>query len=255
MSKRLYPPVHPQSVGEVLDTAFHIFAASLLKTLPYGILLILAGQLANIYNLATGRPLRSHPPDAPSVLASVVSFIAVATIWAAMILRQRAIAQAEPSSMRGELARALRILPQILAQFILTFAALAVGFVLLVLPGVYLLVALSMALPALVLEHRGPIEAMKFSVHLMRGHWWRTFGIFTITLVIMIVFYFLAAVLVVVAVQFIRGADVALTTAAATVLIIALGAFSAPYGTATALAVFGDLQVRDAAAADGHAEN
>jgi uncharacterized membrane protein len=157
--------------------------------------------------------------------------------------------------MRGELARALRILPQILAQFILTFAALAVGFVLLVLPGVYLLVALSMALPALVLEHRGPIEAMKFSVHLMRGHWWRTFGIFTITLVIMIVFYFLAAVLVVVAVQFIRGADVALTTAAATVLIIALGAFSAPYGTATALAVFGDLQVRDAAAADGHAEN
>jgi Flp pilus assembly protein protease CpaA len=66
----------------------------------------------------------------------------------------------------------------------------------------------------------------------------------------MIVFYFLAAILVVVAVQFIRGADVALMTAAARVLINLLAAVSFPYGVATSLAVFGDLHTRDAAAAD-----
>jgi len=251
---RLYPPVRPQSVSEVLDTAFHIYTASLLRVLPFGILMILAGQLVNIYSLATGRPLRSHPHDAPTGLVYAIGIIAVTTIWAAMILRQRAIVQAESTSMRAELARAVRALPGIVPLAILMAVAFIIGIALLIAPGVYLFVALSMAMPALVLEHKGPIEAMKFSLHLIRGRWWRTLGIFLVTAVVVIVFYFLAAILVVVAVQFIRGADVALTTAAATVLIIALGAFSAPYGTATALAVFGDLRVRDAAAADGAAE-
>jgi hypothetical protein len=254
MSKRLYPPLRPQSVSEVLDSAFHIFAATLFKTLPYGILLILSGQLVNIYNLATGRPLRSPWHDATSALLSFVSLIAVAPILGATLLRQRAIAQGQPSFMRAEFAQALRLLPQILAVLLLPALAVLLGLVLLVLPGVYLGVALSVAMPALLLEHKGPIAAMKFSLHLMRGNWWRTAGIYTITLILMIVFYFLAAILVVVAVQFIRGADVALMTAAARVLIIVLAAVSFPYGAATTLAVFGDLQSRDATAADGRAQ-
>jgi hypothetical protein len=251
MLKRLYPPLRPQSVSEVLDSAFHIFAATLLKTLPYGILLILSGQLVNIYNLATERPLQSAWHDATSALLSFVSFIAVAPILGATLLCQRASAQGQPSFMRTEFAQALRLLPQIAAVLLLAGLAILLGFILLVLPGLYLCVALSLATPALLLAHKGPIDAMKFSLHLIHGHWWRTAGIYAITLVIMIVFYFLAAILVVVAVQFIRGADVALMTAAARVLIIVLAAFSFPYGTATTLAVFGDLQWRDAAATDG----
>jgi hypothetical protein len=250
MSQRLYPPARPQSISEVLDTAFQIFAISLLKTLPYGILTILAGQLGNIYNLATGRPLGpAWPHDAPSGLVYVASLILVPTLWAAMILRERAIAQGELNSMGAELARALRTIPTLLPMAIFMAVAVAVGIVLLVVPGVYLFIALSMAVPALVLERKGPIDAMKFSVHLMRGYWWRTLAIFLVTAVIVMVFYILAVVLVAIAVQFARGADVALVTAAATVLIIALGAFSTPFIAATALAVFGDLQVRHAAGA------
>jgi hypothetical protein len=253
MLTRLYPPLRPQSVSEVLDSAFHIFAAALFKTLPYGILLILSGQLVNIYNLASGRALQSAWHDATSALLSVVSLIAVAPILGAMILRQRAIAQGQPSFMGVEFTHALRRLPQILAVLLLAAAAILLGLLLLILPGLYLGVALSLALPALLLEQKGPIDAMKFSLHLIRGHWWRTAVIYTITLVLMIVFYFLAAILVVVAVQFIRGADVALMSAAARVLIIVLAAVSFPYGLATSLAVFGDLRARAAAAADGRA--
>jgi Uncharacterised protein family (UPF0259) len=256
MLKRLYPPLRPQSVSEVLDTGYHIFAASVFRTLPYGILLILAGQLVNIYNLATGRPLRSHP-DAVSLLLSLVGFVAVGALWGALMLHQRAIAQGQRGSMRAELARVLHMLPQLMGLVIVVTVVVVLGLVLLVVPGFYLLVALSLATPLLVFEGRGPINALNLSRHLMRGHWWRTAGIYTITLVVTIVFYFLGAILVVVAVQLIHGADVALTTAAARVLIIALGAFSFPYTTATQLAVLGDLQVRAAAAAvaDGGAEN
>jgi hypothetical protein len=152
-----------------------------------------------------------------------------------------------------EFTQALRRLPQILAVLLLAAVAILLGMVLLILPGLYLGVALSLALPALLLEQMGPIDALKFSLHLIRGHWWRTAVIYTITLVLMIVFYFLAAILVVVAVQFIRGADVALMSAAARVLIIVLAAVSFPYGLATSLAVFGDLRARAAAGADGRA--
>jgi hypothetical protein len=246
MSLRLYPPLRPQSVSEVLDTAFHIFAASLLKNLPYGILLILAGQLVNIYSLATGRPLSALPHDASSGLVYAVSLVAVCTIWIAIILRQCAIAQGETHSMRAELTRALRIVPQIVVLAVLSIAAFAVGFVLLVVPGIYLLVALSVAVPALVLQRRSPIDAMRFSVHLMRGSWWRTLAVFVVTLTILFVFYILAIILAAVAVQFARGADIALVTAAATVLIIALGAFTTPFFAAALLAVFGDLLARQA---------
>jgi Membrane domain of glycerophosphoryl diester phosphodiesterase len=255
MLKRLYPPRRPQSVGEVLDTGFSIFAASLLKTLPYAVLMILVGQLVNIYNLATGHPLQSRVHDVRSGVMLLLGYIIQAPIGAAMMLRQRAIAQAEPDSMRAQLGHALRIVPQILAIGPILGLAFAVGFVLLVVPGLYLLVALSLAMPALILEGKSLIDALKYSLHLTRGHWWHTAGVYTITLVITIVFYFLGAVLVAASVQFMRGADVALTTAAARVLMIALAAVSFPYFTATALAMLGDLKVRDAAAAAGHAEN
>lgn len=255
MLQRLYPPLRPQSIGEVLDTAFQIFALSLLKTLPYGILTILAGQLGNIYNLATGHALGPWPHDAPSALVYVMSLILVPMLWTAMILRQRAIAQAESISMRAELARALGTIPALLPLAIFMTLAVAVGIVALVLPGIYLLVALSMAVPALILEKKGPIDAMRFSVQLTRDRWWRTLAIFLVTGVIVIVFYILAVVLVAIAVQFARGADVALVTATATVLIIAVGAFSSPFAAATALAVFGELQVRHAAAAPAEAEH
>lgn len=249
MSMRLYPPVRPQSVSEVLDTAFQILAVSLVRTLPYGILMILAGQLGNIYNLATGRPVGPQVPhDAPSALVYVLSIIAALTLWSALFLRQRAIAGGEPYSMRVELSRAVRMLPTLLPLAFCTAAAVAVGTVLLILPGIYLLVALSMAVPALVLASKSPIEAMKFSIQLVRGHWWRTLAIFAVTVIIVIVFYVLAIVLVAIAAQFARGADIALVTAAATVLIIALSAFVKPLVAAMLLAVFADLELRHAAA-------
>ena len=192
MLKRLYPPLRPQSVGEVLDTGFQIFAASLIKTLPYGVVMILAGQLGNIYNLASGRPLgRFTPRDLPSSVVYVVSLVALSALF------------------------------------------------------------MSMAFPALVFERQGPIDALAYSRRLVRGNWWRTNAILVVTIVMLAVFYFLVLVLAAIAVQFARGADLVLVSAASTVLVIALGAFSTPFFTAMTLAQFGNLKVRHAAVAAG----
>ena len=57
MSSILYPPARPQSIGEVLDSAFRIFKVTLLRCLPYGVLATVANQLQNIYLIMSGRAL------------------------------------------------------------------------------------------------------------------------------------------------------------------------------------------------------
>src|SRR5688572_21123353 len=51
----LYPPDGPQTIGQVLDAGFRIFKVSLVRCLLFGALAMIAGQLPNIYSLATGK--------------------------------------------------------------------------------------------------------------------------------------------------------------------------------------------------------
>jgi hypothetical protein len=251
MSERLYPPARPQLISEVLDTAFKIFSVSLLKTLPYGMLITLAGQVVNIYNLVTGRLVRRvFPQDATGWVLYAVGVVLTLTLWAALVLRQRAIAAGAPVAMPAELALALRRVPALVALTLLNMLVVGVGVVLLVIPGLYLLVALWMALPLLILEGSGPIAAMQSSLRLVRGNWWRAFAMLLVMIAIYFVFIVLGIFIVAMAVQLERGADIAVVTATSTVFAISLGAFIGPLFAAVMLAVLGDLQVRRAATAN-----
>ncbi|HSY07840.1 MAG TPA: hypothetical protein VK820_04815 [Steroidobacteraceae bacterium] len=252
MSARLYPPARPQLISEVLDTAFKIFSVSLLKTLPYSMLITLAGELVHIYNLVTGRLMRRIlPRDATGWLLYAASMLLTLTLWAALVLRQRAVAEGAPVAVPAELAIALRRLPALVALTILNILAVAVGTLLLVIPGLYLLVALWMTVPLVILGGGGPIAAMKSSLRLVRGHWWRAFAMLLVMFAMYFVFTVLGIIIVAMVVQLERGADIAVVTATSTVFAISLAAFIAPLFSAVMLAVLGDLQARRAAVADG----
>jgi hypothetical protein len=117
----------------------------------------------------------------------------------------------------------------------------------LVIPGLYLLIALWLAAPLLILEGKGPIAAMLSSAELVRGNWWRTLAMFLVMIAIYLVFIVLGIIVVALIVELERGADVAVVTATSTVFAISLGAFIGPFFAAVMLAVLGDLQVRHAA--------
>ncbi len=152
MANVLYPPPRPQSVGEILDSAFRIFRATLVRCLPYAIAAVIAGLLPNIYYLATGRGLvqtrdplgsalgafwyylateRTSQLYAPTsdpiawVLSIVVVLITV-VLWGAMLLRQYALATGHPVETGVELATPLRRLPGVLLLFIATLLAIHV---------------------------------------------------------------------------------------------------------------------------------
>src|ERR1700686_993304 len=71
MPNILYPPPRPQSVGEILDSAFRIFRATLLKCLPYATVAVIASQLPNIYYLATGRGASTRADTRPGLVDAV----------------------------------------------------------------------------------------------------------------------------------------------------------------------------------------
>src|SRR6185312_4906291 len=74
------------------------------------------------------------------------------------------------------------------AVSILFGVALAIGFILLIIPGLILMVIWSVVAPVTVLERPGPFAAFGRSRELVRGNGWQVFG------VIVIVFLAVAAI-------------------------------------------------------------
>jgi hypothetical protein len=263
MTSNLYPPSRPQTVGEILDTAFRIFRATLLKCLPLATLSLLAGQLPNIYNLLKGGSLQqrlaSH--DAVWWLLEVVGYVVALTLWSAIVRRQYAMAGDQPSPPEGELASALRLVPGLFAVSLLLglavlvclvpaaiFAgnpvALVAAIVILLIPASYVAIRLSCAVTAYLLTDRGVSASLGHSWDLTAGSFWRLSAVYSVALVLMIVFYVLAgAIAAVIAVPFALG-DVAMITAVTAAVVVILGSIGTPFYTALSLAVFGDLSVR-----------
>ncbi len=264
MPNILYPPPRPQSVGEILDSAFRIFRATWLKCLPYATIAVIASQLPNIYYLATGRGvlLRSLTTQARDPVwwaLYALGYLIAVVLWNAVLLRQYAIATGRPAATGAELATGLRRVPGVLLFWILT--TLAVGawilpafalhgaarvltMLLLLVPACCVAVALSCGWTVLIVTGKGAVASMSHSWRLTSGSWWRLTLIYSVALVLLLVLYFLSGLIGGVLAVLLAHGDIAMITAATTVLVIILSAVGTPFYWALALAVLGDLTVR-----------
>lgn len=76
-----------------------------------------------------------------------------------------------------------RLLPLLGLTFVVTLAVM-VGSALFIVPGVWLYALLSLATPALVLERARVGAALRRSVALVQGAWWRVFGVLVVAVLI-----------------------------------------------------------------------
>ncbi len=76
------------------------------------------------------------------------------------------------------------VMLRLIAVTLLVTLGVTGGALLCVVPGVILLVFWVVAAPAVVLERCGPVTAMRRSWRLVRGSWWRVFGIFLLSYLI-----------------------------------------------------------------------
>lgn len=113
-------------------------------------------------------------PLAPAILVAVAAAL---VLHAALIRSAMAQMEGRPSNLGDNLAAGLRLFLPFIGLSILASLAITCGLILLVVPGVILACAWSVAVPALVEENTGVFGAFRRSAELTRGNRWRIFGL------------------------------------------------------------------------------
>jgi hypothetical protein len=138
----------------------------LLYLLLGGMLTAVIWRLVLGIRMSAGQAVRAAWPRLPAMIGTIaLPGLLLAALWGGYALAGL--------SLRGLPSRGP------MAWFLV-----AAGVPFLVATG-WLVVSCAVALPAVVLEHAGPLAALRRSYQLVRGSWWRVFGIGLLTAVIM----------------------------------------------------------------------
>jgi hypothetical protein len=179
-------PAHPQPIGQVLDSGFKLFTASLSRILPLSFAAAIVGILPSL--LFPGM----QSQDREEIMAAMDSFMAfmpvylLLTLWlyASLIYRMGAIMHGWNSEMGVSLLVGLKKTLPMLAATLLFVLAIMLGLLALIVPGLILLLSLFFYTPALVLDNHGIVGSLKRSYRLVQGNWWRSAAVLTIPLLI-----------------------------------------------------------------------
>jgi hypothetical protein len=195
------PQLRPLSVGEMLDAGFRLFNARFMTLVlcvlvPVVPLTIVATALQasvdpNAFDLNSTEAADSGTALAGTLVAAAIQFAAASLAVAACFKAISAAYLGERAGVGESLRYALgRVLALIVAYLLFVFI-FAIGFILLIVPGIWIGTKLSMIFPAVVFERKGPFGAIGRSWSLTRGNFWRTLGtlvvVFLITFVLQLV--------------------------------------------------------------------
>jgi hypothetical protein len=248
------PQLRPLAVGEMIDAAFRLFGARfwtlvMCVLVPVAPLTIVAAVLQgavdpNAFDLDGGGEVGSGSAVAGTLVAALIQFAAAALAIAACFKAISAAYLNERPDAADSLRHALgRLLPMCIA-YLLVVILVVLGLLLLIVPGVWLAVKLSVVFPAVVFERRDALSAIGRSWTLTGGHWWRTFGALA---VIFLITFVAQLVLGGVAGGILGAADAGeLTTAIVLTLVNVLTlALTYPLWAAVTSVVYYDLRVRN----------
>jgi hypothetical protein len=272
MPNILYPPSRPQSVGEVLDSGFRVFGATLVGSLGYSLGAMLIGQLPSIYALVNHRAITDRTlvfdPRWWGLIA--VALVGGVILTSALIVRQYEIASGKTLAAGGPLAVALRRLGGMLLMVLIAALALTgcvvplmmivgaiagvagtapaligvIGFLVALIPASWLMVRWLYAGWVLLLTGAGATASLRQSWRLTLGSFWRLSAILTVAVMVALVLYLLSFIFTGILSMLFGYRDVAVVTAVGTVVILLLRVVITPFYTALGLAAYGDLTVR-----------
>jgi hypothetical protein len=189
-------PSAPRTTGGVLDDAISLYRHSFSSIWP---LTLAAAVVSAIPGVFLGLQLsQSRTGGSQAVLAmmkgpsywltSAVMVLIYLAFYGALISALDAFAERGNTSLGEALGTGLKLLPRMVAVSLLVAIILMIGFVLLIIPGIYLWGIYQLAFVALVVERCGVLQSLGISRRLIKGYWWRSAVIITIAVVILIVF-------------------------------------------------------------------
>ncbi len=177
------------SIGHVLQRTFTAFFRGFTHFMPLGLVCYLPAAFI-FYIQASKFTVVRQPGATPEQMAEamridpfmmVLGFLLpmiCGSVFAAIAIYEVVLdeAGARPSIGHAISATLPRVLPVLLASILFTIIVYA-GFILLILPGLFLLTILWVTIPVVIMERANPFTALKRSAQLTKGFRWRVLGL------------------------------------------------------------------------------
>jgi hypothetical protein len=196
----------PLDVGQLLDTAIGLYTKNATQlwtivaavVLPLQVIWVIVSRLVlgSAYQvnglLGSGLHTTTGRANVINILLEVVvilgSLLATGAVFKFQLDAYLGRPHSVDSSFRFAFAehRVLSLLWISILSIVLTVA----GLILLILGSVWVWVSLAVAIPVLFLEGTTGFAALARSFELVRGFWWATFGRLLVTLILLVVVYF-----------------------------------------------------------------
>jgi hypothetical protein len=182
------------SIGRVFQRAFAAVALNPLVILGLALVVgALPGLLMTYVFVNLGVTSSAALENGTFSTGSFIALIGLTTIVGMIIsaLVQGALTRATVSANEGRratigesLSAGLRVILPLIGLSILFAFGVAIGFVLLVVPGIILLLMWAVAVPTLVIERGGVFHSFRRSAELTKGARWKIFGLFCVLIAI-----------------------------------------------------------------------
>ena len=169
-----------RELGRVVEDTWSLYGGNLGLFLTIALAIVIPTDLL-VLGVGAGQLWQGYEEDpnlGPSALAAVLHLLVIQPlVTAACIAAVMSLGRGEEPSAGWSIARGFERWGAVLAAVLLGGLATVAGFLFFLIPGIWLAVALYFASQAVVAEGRSPMDALRRSRELVRGQWWRVFGI------------------------------------------------------------------------------
>jgi hypothetical protein len=190
----------PRSIGGVLDDGVRLYRDSFRHIWPLLIVnaliaiapsLILGANQAASGSLQQAQAFFQAMTSPAYWLGFVALLLANLLVYGALLGSIDRVAKGGTMALGAALQLGLSRLPRVLGASLLFAIAVTAGFLLFIVPGIYLMGIFQLVFVAIVLENAPVGAAFGISRRLIKGHWWRSVVIISVAIIILIVLTFL----------------------------------------------------------------
>jgi hypothetical protein len=192
--------MRPRGLGDILSAAFEIYKENASKLILIVAIVVVPLSFISAALIRIIEPPLTVTTDVNgiphletrsfaivlvgSLIAAVISVVISAILQAAMMRGAALATVGDPVDIEASYRWGFKRFGSVLLVAILVGIVVAVGFILLIIPGIIFLTFLAVSIPALVIENRRGTDAMKRSWDLVSGNFWHVLGVIIVAALI-----------------------------------------------------------------------
>jgi len=254
-------PSVPRSIGGVLDDTIQLYKASFSRCWPPMVLMSLAALCLAVYKLqqmpalAAGSGMQAllaqYVASTPGyTFASLVVQLFVFFIYCMLVVIITAVSQGRDPTFGESFRATLRRFPAAFGSALIAGIYAGLAFILLIIPGIYVLNRLQLSIIPALTESIRPGESVGISWRLVGGNWWRAATLAFVMIVMVYILGLLLIILVGAAAVAIMGAPNGIAQGISKFAMVGVvgtaivTVFTRPLMVAVIVAMYQDLQLR-----------